>query len=140
MQNLNTTLEIINGSVAILSFLLIFFLLSYLISDIQREGFSARNFLIKSTAISLVVALLVEKSGTFMTRTIVWAWRTRGGTLPFTTVEGFFLISGAVFTAFGLIMMIRVLSRPQLGDWPWMTSATVSLLYVAMEVIVHLMR
>jgi hypothetical protein len=140
MQHLNFTLEVVNGSISILSFFLLFFLGIYLIYDIRREGFSVKIFFLMSTAVSLVVALFVEKLGTLTTRTVVWAWRAQGGAVPFTKVEDFFLILGAVFSATGIVMMVRVLSRPRFGDWPWMTASVVMLSYATVEMIINLMR
>jgi hypothetical protein len=140
MTQLNFTLEIINGSISILTFFLLFFLSVYLVSHIRREGFTWKTFLWMSTAASLVVALFIEKTGTLATRTVTWAWRSRGGNLPFTSIEDFFLIVGAILTVIGLIMMIRVLSRPRFGNWPWMVSTIVALDYVGVETFIHLMR
>lgn len=140
MDRLNFTLEVINGSVSILTFFLLFFLSVYLASNIQREGFTWKSFFWMSTAVSLVTALFIEKTGTLASRTVVWIWRTQGGTLPFTKIEDFFLVIGALLTAIGLIMMIRVLSRPRFGNWPWMVSTIVALDYVGVETFIHLMR
>jgi len=140
MDKLNFTLEVINGSVSILTFFLLFFLSVYLTSTIRREGFTWKSFFWVSTAASLVVALFIEKTGTLATRTVTWIWRARGGNLPFTEAQDFFLVLGAFFTAIGLIMMIRVLSRPRFGNWPWMVSTIVALDYVGVETFIHLMR
>jgi hypothetical protein len=140
MQKLNFTLEIINGSISILTFFLLFFLVVYLISDLKREGFSVKVFFLMSTAVSLVVALFVEKLGALTTRTVIWIWRAHGGNLPFSTLEDILLVVGAVFTAAGLVMMIRVLSRPRFGEWPWIVSSVAALDYTALELILNLTR
>jgi hypothetical protein len=140
MDRLNFTLEVINGSISILTFFLLFFLSVYLASHIRREGFTWKSFFWMSTAASLVVTLFIEKTGTLATRTVTWIWRSRGGNLPFTSIENFFLVIGAVLTVIGLIMMIRVLSRPRFGNWPWMVSTIVALGYVGVESFTHLMR
>lgn len=140
MERLNFTLELINGSIAILSFFLLFFLTTYLVSDIKREGFSFKTFFWMSTAASLVVSLFIEKTGTFATRTVIWLWRTNGGGVVFDQTQDFFLIFGSLLTTAGLVMMIRVLSRPRFGNWPWMVSTIVAIDYVTVETIIHAMR
>lgn len=140
MNQLNFILELINGSISILTFFLLLFLTIYLKYDLHRANFTWKTFFLSSTAVSLVVAMFFDKIGTLMTRTVIWAWRVKGGTIVLNGIEDLFLVTGAFFTALGSIMLIRVLSRPRFGNWPWLISALFVIGYVIVEIFFHLMR
>lgn len=140
MQNLNFILEVINGSVSILTYFLLVFLAYYIAEDFGKETFTWRNLFVLSTAMALVIALFVEKTGTFLTRSVIWLWRMTGGSVPFSVAENLILIVGAALTMMGLLMLIRILSRQRFGNWPWAFAAVIVFSYDAAAVITHLMR
>lgn len=139
-MELNFFLQVANGAIAMLTFFLLFFLFVYLHYDIRRDGFKFKTFFLMSTAASLVVTIAIEKLGTFFTRLAVWIWRGHGGVDAFSTTENALFVLGAMLTAFGLVLMIRVLSRPRFGDWPWMFSVTMAAIYVVVECSIWLTR
>lgn len=138
MQTLNFTLEVINGSISVLTYFVLIFLGYYLVSGFGRHQFTWKNLFIISTAIGLAFSLFIEKMGTFLTRTIIWLWRVAGAQVPFTVAQNVVLIVGALLTMMGLLMMIRVLSRPRFGNWPWATAAIIVATYDVVSVIIHL--
>jgi len=84
--------------------------------------------------------LYVEKTGSFMTRAAVWVWRlTTGGIEPFTETEKGFLFAGSFLSGVGILLLIRILSRPRFGEWPWIASGIVAYGYVLTSVLIKIM-
>lgn len=140
MKNLNFTLEQINGSVALLTFFFLCWCSFYLWEFFKYRGtYSWRTALVGlPPAIGLAVVLYVEKSGTLITRAVVWVWRwTTGGVELFTMSQQVFLFIGSALTAAGMLLLIRILTRPRLGEWPWIASGLVTAGYVLVSVAIR---
>jgi hypothetical protein len=139
MSNLNFILEQANGSTSILTFALLVFLTFYLWDWLRYKKMNLWTALFVGLppAIALAVILYLEKIGTLMTRSVVWVWRMGGGKTPFTETETIFLLGGAVLTALGLLLMIRLLTSPRFGAWPWLASAGAAIAYLAVNTVLH---
>lgn len=136
MQNANFILELSNGCNSIITAFLLLFLTSYLFTGISRKGLRWRLLFMVPTALALGIAMYVEKVGTLVTRSGIWVWRlTTQGELPFTSVQTAFLILGSLITTVGLLMLLRILSRPRYGDWPWSIALSTVLIYVVGTII-----
>ncbi len=137
MQKLNFTLEVINGAVSILIFFLLVWIAFHLFD--RRRFFKSWWALALGIpgGLSLAFYLGVEQSGTLLTRVVVWVWRMTGGSVPFSSVQNGLLILGAVSTGLGILLIIRLLSRPRFGDWPWLTAFFVSIGYVIVRSLIH---
>lgn len=140
MQTLNFTLEVINGSISILTYFVLLFLGYYLITELGLKRFTWKNLFIISTAIGLAFSLFIEQLGSFLTRMIIWFWRMAGANVPFTPTQNGMLVLGAAITMVGLIMMIRVLSRPRFGEWPWVIATAIVVSYDALAVALHFVK
>ena len=141
MVNLNFILEQINASTSLLIFFFLCWSSWYLWEFFAYRGYSWRTIFVGlPPAIGLLLILFFEKIGTLMTRATIWAWRAgTGGTLPFTDTQTAFLLAGATFTAIGILFLIRVLSRPRLGEWPWMGAGIIAGGWVLISTLIHLM-
>jgi hypothetical protein len=141
MVKLNIILEQVNGSVSILTFFFLCWCTHYLWDYLAYRKFSMRSvFVGLPPAIALAMVLYLENTGTLLTRTTVWFWRfTSSGEQPFTDTQMGFLLAGAFLTAVGLLLMIRLLSRPRFGEWPWVASAAVCWAYVLLSSIARAM-
>lgn len=141
MANLNFILEQANGSTSILSFSLLVFLTFYLWDWLHYKNMNVWTALFVGLppAIALALVLYLEKIGTLMTRAVVWAWRMAGAAKPFTEIETDFLLGGALLTALGLLLMIRLLTMPRFGNWPWLASAGLTIAYLTVNTIRYAM-
>lgn len=140
MRNLNFILEQINGSTSILTFFFLCWSSWYLWEFFEYRGtYSWRTvFVGLPPAIGLALILYLDKIGTLLTRATVWVWRaTSGGTVPFTDEQTVFLLMGAVLTEVSILLLIRKLSHPRLGEWPWISSGIIAGAYVLVSILVH---
>jgi hypothetical protein len=80
--------------------------------------------------IALALPMLVIKIGLLLTRGSLWIWRqfAEGGAMPFWQRD--IAIIGAVLTSIGLLWLLRVMSRARFGDWPWIISAMLVVIFV----------
>lgn len=140
MGSLNFVLEQVNAAASLLTISLLIFLTFYLWDWLVYKGRTPLRAILVGLppAIALAAILYLEKIGTLLTRSVVWVWRAfRGGAVPFTGGEVFFLLSGAVITSIALLLTIRLLTRPRFGDWPWLASASVTCLYLATTTLIR---
>ena len=83
----------------------------------------------RTTVMALAFALLFDKLGVLMTRVAVWLWRRFGNGLtagPMNDIQIYLLLIGTPLSAIGLLWLIRLLSRPMYGDWPWTVTAIIA--------------
>jgi hypothetical protein len=142
MERLNFILEQANGSTSVLTFALLVFLTFYLCDWLhyKKMNFLAAFFVGLPPAIALASILYLEKVGTLMTRLVALVWRmTGGGKTPFTLVQTYFLLAGAIVTAIGLLLMIRLLTMPRFGNWPWLVSAGLAGVFLVVNSVIHAM-
>jgi hypothetical protein len=134
-------LEQVNGVASILTFCLLVFLTFYLWDWLIYKHTSVWKALWVGLppAIALAGVMYLEKMGTLMTRAVVWAWRMMSdGKIPFSGMEMFFLLLGALTTSAALLLMIRLLSRPRFGELPWVISLILAVGFVVISTGVHL--
>ena len=141
MENLNFILEQINGSTSILTFFFLCWAACYLLAFFEYRGSHSIGsaFVGLPPAISLMLIMTSEKVGELTTRFTVWTWRfTTGGVLPFSDVQTVFLTLGVTGTAISVLLLIRILSRPYLGEWPWMGAGLIAGGYVVISTLFHI--
>lgn len=140
MKNLNFILEQVNGAASILTFSLLIVLTLYLLEWVDYKHKTTWQSILVGVppAIALAFVLYVEKTGTLLTRMVVWTWRTFGhGDAPFTDTQTGFLVFGAVLTSVGLLLMIRLLTHYRSGNWPWVASASLVTAYLLVSSAAH---
>lgn len=139
MKNLNFVLEVSNGSWTILTLYFLVFLSIYLYLETVRRKVRLKDWIV-GLPLGMVVAasLYVQNAGSLATRGVVWFWRHFDrGVVPLTDIEMIMLIVGSFIAAVGLLMMIRAFSRSQFGNWPWVSAAVFTAVYVVMTVSAH---
>lgn len=137
MKNLNFILEQINGAAALLTFCLLVFLTFYLWDwRVYKRPAKLRTLLVGlPPALALTCVIYLETLGTLITRATVWGWRlSTRGTAPFTSAQLAFLLLGACMTSAAILLMIRLLTSPRFGGWPWKLVALIVGGYVAVSV------
>jgi hypothetical protein len=131
MTSLNFVLETTNGAVSLLTAFFLIFLTVYLVQEFRSRDLKWWKIALSlPVGMAVALALYIEKAGALTTRIIIFVWRVHGGNIPFSDVELFLLMFGAMATAIGLLMMMRILSRARYGNWPWLLVSVVTLIYV----------
>lgn len=139
MEKLEFTLEVMNGSTVILGLFLMMWLFFHLYDMVyvrQEAGWSSVFFGIAG-GISLASYILFEQIGETLTRFLIWLWRVHGAKLPFNQVEDIAFSFGGFFVAVGVLLMIRLLSRPRFGEGPWLAAGISTIAYVVIRTITH---
>jgi hypothetical protein len=139
MESLKFALELLNGTTTLLSFFLLIWLSFYLYERYhERDGVTLWSmFFGISGAVSLALYLYIEELGLFLTRLVVWVWRMDGAEHPFTDTQNIVFITGGFLFSLAILLMIRVLSRPRFGEWPWFMAGLITTVYVVTRSIVH---
>lgn len=140
MVTLNLFLELINGVAVILTVCLLIFLTFYLgdwLAYKHRSGWDALLIGLPP-AIALASLIYMNEVGIVMARLVGWVWRAfYNGAIPFTPMEVGFIIAGCLISSTAIIFMIRLLTLPRLGNWPWIASAIAAVVYVIFSIIGH---
>jgi hypothetical protein len=92
------------------------------------------------TVLALALSLYLDKLGVLMTRVSVWTWRRFGDGLvggPMNDTQIYLLMIGTPLSAIGLLWLVRILSRPRFGNWPWVVSSVLAAIYVVAAVTRH---
>lgn len=131
MMSVNTLLEVTNGVWTILTFCALVVLTIYLVDGWRRNELNWRDLVSLPLAMALALSMHIQNAGTFISRGTIWFWRaTTHGKIPLNDTYQVMLIIGAAVAAAGILLSIRLLSRPRFGDMPWMLSAGLVVLYV----------
>lgn len=141
MENLNFILEQVNGVISLLTLSLLGFLTFYLWDWLNYRRTTPARAIARGLplAIALASLLLLDKLGTLVVRATVWSWRTSTeGKVPFTETETIFLLLGASIISASLLLLVRLLTRPRFGDWPWVASPVVAAVYVVLTTLFRL--
>ena len=134
MGQQNFILEITNGVVSILVLCLLVWLFEHLRTEFRQRGLTWKMALFGMPSVAIVAALMLEKSGTAISRIVIFFWRFGGGSFQFTRTQNSLLIVGSLITASGLLWIIAILSRPRYGEWPWRASAVLAASYALLAV------
>jgi hypothetical protein len=141
MEKLKFALEVVNGSTVILGCFLIAWLVFHLYDMIIHRGEVSIKSMMFGVAggASLAGYLLIEQVGIVLNRLMIWIWRMMGASEPFTDFQDIIFALGAFLIGVGILLMIRLLSRPRFGETPWVVAATFTLLYTIIRTIHHVL-
>lgn len=138
METLSFILELLNGTSSILVFFLLVWLSFHLYDRHSEDGIGiVASVLGMAGGVSLALYLYVEQAGLFLTRAVVFNWRINGAMYPFTFSQNIIFGLGAFMVSSGILLMIRLLSRPRFGEWPWVMTAAVTSLFVVIRTAIH---
>jgi hypothetical protein len=138
MRNLNLVLELANGVVTINTFFLLCYLVMYFGIQFRRSREINPAHLIvdpdvRRHAVALAVALMVDKTGAFITRATVWYWRrigVGGAGGPMNYDQTLLMLIGAILMSVGVLMLTHVLARPRYGNIALVMISIVDVVYV----------
>lgn len=131
-------LEILSGAWSILLLCFMVFLIVYLIGQWRENKLTWKDLWALPLGMAVAFAMLVQSAGSFSSRATVWFWRHFQGGQPLSDLNIQALAISAFVAAIGILMMIRVFSRPRYGELPWIVSAAITAIYVLMAVMVRI--
>jgi hypothetical protein len=134
---MNFVLETINGTALILAVVLLLFLSFYLASELRRRDLSWHDLFDYPAGMSFALSIAVTNCGVVITRSNLWSWRRLGTGEQMSPWQIDIHLLGTAMTSLGMLWMIRVLSRARFGEWPWITSGGLALIYVAIDQYWH---
>ncbi|WP_187399363.1 hypothetical protein [Bradyrhizobium paxllaeri] len=136
-SEVNFYLEMINGTSVILIAVLLAFLVTYIKAELHRRDLSWRDLFDYPAGLSLALSITVAAFGFALTRGSLWVWRQFGSGEQMSEWQLHLALIGSAITSLGILWMIRVLSRPRFGDWPWIAAGSATLLYAAINAVGH---
>lgn len=139
MEKLKITLELLNGSAVILGTFLLVWLSFYIIDRYREEQMTMWSILCGvSGSISLAIYLYIEQTGIILTRAVIWNWRVAGARYPLSHIQDLFFAFGGFLISLGILLIIRLLSRPRFGEWPWVVAAITTFSYIVVRALMYL--
>jgi len=127
-------LEIGNGLWTIISFYLVVFLAYHLVKvGAQRKVWRKHRV---PLSIQLAVSVWIAALGVLVTRSLVWALRfVGGGELEMKSIETATFSLGIFIGLTGFMCILRVATRPMLGQWPWVSALGACCAYLIWSVL-----
>jgi hypothetical protein len=131
-MNFADALEAANGVWALLALWLSVFMVYHLVVVRMQRRIKWKRF-ITGLPLSMQVAVgtLVIALAVFMTRVVIWWARYRhNGELDLMMPETRIYLSGTALGAVGFLCILRAVSRPVFGHWPWAAALASSAAYL----------
>lgn len=80
--------------------------------------------------VRLAIPMLTLKFGLLL-RAVIWGWVELGpGHKDLQLSEFLIVVFGSLLVVAGFLCLIRVLTKPRFGSWPWLVVGAVVLMYV----------
>lgn len=135
----NLPMELLNGSGMVVELCFLICMARYLWVETRKRGFGVREWLTLQLppSMNFVVAVMVFDSGVWIRSSLIWSWRRFFHGAPFNSVQVIVLGFGAVALIFGSLCKIRSITKPDLGNGPWLISAGLTALFVVVTVVSH---
>lgn len=122
---------------SVLWFVLIVHLI-YTVGMVKRGSMSMATYSVDPKAViktmrSIAIPLLIDMTGVVLTRTVVAFWRSglAGRPGPMSPTQVSLMLLAAILMVIGTAWLTHAISRPTLGNWPWMLSVTAVLVTTA---------
>lgn len=125
-------LEVANGVWALLALWLSIFMVYHLmIVRMQRRIKWSRFITGLPLSMQVAIGTLVISVAVFMTRIVIWWARYRhGGDLDLLMPETRVYLSGTALGIVGFLCILRAVSQPIFGHWPWVGALVSAVLYL----------
>lgn len=131
MLDWHNILEVANGVWAIVALWLTVFLIYHLLLVKSQRSISWSRMFNLPLSMQLAVGTLVVSSAIFITRTIIWLSRhANNGLLSLQATDTIAFVSGTVLGIIGFLCILRTVTRPLLGHWPWIGALLNAAAYV----------
>jgi hypothetical protein len=122
-------LELLNGAGAIIGISFLGLMARYLILESRRRHLRWRDWIFDlPPSMHLAVAIFVCDLGVSIRTSLIWYWRHFGDG-NFTVGQMVTLGIGAAIIVIGSLCKIRSITKPDLGDGPWLLSLAAVVLF-----------
>jgi len=128
-------LEMANGIWTIVSVWLVIFLAYHLIMVSAQRRIWRRGLKIP-LSIQLAIGIWIVCIGVLVTRAVVWVSRfSNDSFIELRGIETVSFVCGTLIGLAGFMCILRVITRPMLGQWPWLSAMGCCVIYVIWSVI-----
>lgn len=119
----NQASEMSNGVWAILAFWLSIFLTHHLVMVWRSHHFRWKSFINLPLSMQLAIGMLVVTIAILINQTAVWyARHTNFGVFSEQASSSVIFLVGKTVGIVGLLCILRTVSKPALGNWPWLSA------------------
>lgn len=130
----NDLLEVANGVWSIVALWLAIFLGYHLLKIRERKNLPWSRIFNLPVSMQLAVGTLIVSSAIFINRSALWFESSKhGGDVELSYLDSawcWFLV-GTIFGIAGFLCILRTVTRPMLGHWPWVGALLNVAVYVA---------
>lgn len=134
----NIVFEVVNGNLAILRLEFLVFLAIYLWKHTATNKLTWRDwFFALPLGVAVALSLFANDLGEFGRSFFIWMWRFSHPTTPFSDFSLGLISAFSGMAAIGLLLMIRIFSRPFYGNLPWIVCALVSGIYTVASLLIE---
>lgn len=136
-SELNFVLSLVDGTVLITASSAAVFIMMYIFDNYRASG---RSSLIKylyhaPLGVRVALPILSVRVGAVLLVGALLSSRFRDQRIN--SLEIIIVLLGIVLLVFGLIWMTRVLTAHIYGEWPWVTTTLITLLYIVAMMVWH---
>lgn len=128
-------LEMANGVWTIVSIWLVVFLAYHLVKvGAQRRVW--KYGLNLPLSIQLAVGIWIVCIGVLVTRAVVWVSRfSNDGFIELKEIETVSFVLGTLVGLAGFMCILRVVTKPMLGHWPWVSALACCAIYIGWSLV-----
>ena len=138
----NALLEVANGVWAILALWLTAFMIYHIVLVLMQRHIGWRRVLLNfdlPISVQLAFGVLVISIAVLVTRGIIWLTRIRtGGNVDAIVAQSGLYLFGTALGVAGFLSILRTISQPTFGHWPWVGALISSGAYLVWWSILHL--
>ena len=141
-MNFSAVLEAANGVWAILALWLTAFMIYHILKIRAQRRISWRRVLLDFSlplSVQLAFGVLVVAVAVLVTRGLIWFARIQnGGNVDAIIAQSGSYLFGTALGVAGFLSILRTISQPTFGHWPWIGALASSGVYLAWWSILHL--
>lgn len=141
-MSFSSVLEATNGVWAILAFWLTAFMIYHIILVLMQRHIGWRRVLLNfdlPISVQLAFGVLVISAAVLITRGIIWLTRIKnGGNVDAIVAQSGAYLFGTALGVAGFLSILRTISQPAFGHWPWVGALASSGVYLLWWSAIHL--
>lgn len=128
----NVPLELLNGSGMVVEIFFLVWMVRYLRKETTARHLTSADWMHGRLppSMNFIVAVFVFDSGVALNRMVIWVWRRFFGAGDFGVLQLALLAVGGLMIVIGGLCKIRSVTKPDLGNQPWLRALGAVLLFV----------
>lgn len=127
-------LEMSNGASGLVEMMFMALMVRYLYLEAKRRRLRRRDWFFRMPpSMHLAIAILVFDLGVWMRSALIWVWRKFYGAGEFSTMQLMVLGVGSLIIIIGSLCKIRAVTKPDLGNSPWLIALGVVVVFCALS-------